>query len=90
VPLNTPWDDEFEHLLRPLLRLLPAGAPITADLDLVAAGLDSLNVVELLSSVEDHYAIQFAEHQYAQQTVATPGRLWAAISQHRTAAQAGH
>lgn len=80
--MNTRWDDTFEQLLRPLLPLLPDDRPIGPELDLVAAGLDSLNVVELLAVLEDHYGFAFADHEIAQQTVATPATLWTVVSAH--------
>jgi acyl carrier protein len=77
-----PWDASFEELLRPLLRLLPEDMPITPDLDMIGAGLDSLNVVELLSTIEEHYRITLDDDQFAQSTVATPATLWKAVSAH--------
>jgi acyl carrier protein len=87
--LTVPWDDAFEGLLRPLLPLLPATAPMIADLDLVRAGLDSLNVVELLAVVEDHYGIVLADHEISQDTVSTPARLWAVVNGHLRTPEAG-
>lgn len=78
------WDDAFEGLLRPLLPLLGPDARITPELDMVAAGLDSLGVVELLAEVEDHYGIVLADDEIAQQTVESPGALWRVVDAHLT------
>lgn len=80
--MTGPWDETFEQVLRPLLPLLPAQQPITADLDLVGAGLDSLRVVELLAEVEDRYDIALADEEIAQQTVESPGSLWRVVQAH--------
>lgn len=83
--MPTPWDDEFERILRPLLRLHPADAALPSDLDLVAAGLDSLGVVELLFQVEEWYEIRLPDEQVGQHLFTTPGSLWSTISQLRSA-----
>jgi acyl carrier protein len=83
--MDSPWDPTFERLLRPLLPLLPADREIAPDLDLIGAGLDSLNVVELLSCVEDEYQITLTDEEFVQQTVATPAALWRTIALHTSA-----
>lgn len=80
--MGVPWDDGLEPLLRPLLPLLPADAPLTADLDLLRNGLDSLNVVELLAAIEDHYDILLADDEISARTVSTPATLWRVVSGH--------
>ena len=80
--MSVPWDDAFEGLLRPLLPLLPADAPLTEDLDLVRCGLDSLNVVELLAGIEDHYDIVLADDEISAKTVSMPATLWRVVSGH--------
>jgi acyl carrier protein len=82
--MAAPWDPAFERLLRPLLPNLPPDAPIEPGLDMIAAGLDSLNVIGLLASVEDHYDILLDDEEIAQQTVETPATLWAVVSGHLT------
>ncbi|GAA0572162.1 hypothetical protein GCM10010172_65870 [Paractinoplanes ferrugineus] len=77
------WDSAFEELLRQFLPLLPERNPVTADLDLVAAGLDSLGLVELLIQIEETYEIRLADELVAQETFATPDRLWSVVSQLR-------
>jgi acyl carrier protein len=74
------WDSGFEGLLRSLLPFLPERDAVTADLDLVAAGLDSLGMVELLIQVEERYGITFPDDLVAQETFATPAALWSVVS----------
>ncbi|KHD78398.1 hypothetical protein MB27_05290 [Actinoplanes utahensis] len=85
-----PWDDSFEKLLRPLLPLLPPRTRIVPELDLVAAGLDSFGVVELLAEVEDHYGILLDDEEITAQAVESPATLWRIVSAHLTAEAPGH
>lgn len=80
--MSSSWDDAFEGLLRPLLPLLPPDAPLTEDLDMLRSGLDSLNVVELLAGMEDHYDIVLADDEISAKTVSTPATLWRVVSGH--------
>jgi diaminopimelate decarboxylase len=63
-----------------MLPMLPADVAITPELDLIAAGLDSFALVELLIQIEEHYEIEVADELVAQQMFATPATLWLTIS----------
>ncbi|MFE9422565.1 phosphopantetheine-binding protein [Kitasatospora sp. NPDC006697] len=74
------WDTGFEELLR---RVLPGTGPLAPDTDLMASGLDSLRIVELLVGLEDQYEIEIDDHVLTFETFATPGRLWSVVSDAR-------
>ena len=79
----TVWDQQFEDLLRQRLPYLPVDQEFTADLDLRDFGLDSLGVVELLSSLESAYSIRLADDALDLANFATPGVLWETVSRQR-------
>jgi acyl carrier protein len=83
------WDDAFEAILRPRLRLHAHNAEIPPDLDMVAAGLDSQGIVELLYQVEDHYGISFLFEYASEHTFTTPGGMWDTIQRCREVAGKG-
>ncbi|MER5352898.1 phosphopantetheine-binding protein [Kitasatospora sp. NPDC002551] len=74
-----PWDPAFEELLRATLVDLPAGPALHADLDLPAAGLDSMRMVVLLSRIEERYGLVLPDEYLAMETFASPGALWQAL-----------
>jgi len=76
----TEWRNDFEDLLRPMLPMLPVDAELTSELDLIAAGLDSFALVELLIQIEEHYGIRVDDELVAQEMFATPATLWRIIS----------
>lgn len=71
------WTDEYEDLLR---RALPGIGPIAPDTDLPANGLGSMQVVELLVSLEDHYDIEIGDEELSFEMFATPAVLWQAVT----------
>jgi acyl carrier protein len=73
------WPEAFELVLRPLIPLLPADAPLAPDLELQRAGLDSLATVNLLIELEDTFNITFPDDMLKASTVSTPANLWAAL-----------
>ncbi|MCW6006772.1 AMP-binding protein, partial [Micromonospora sp. CPCC 205371] len=75
-----PWDDTFEALLRAVLTFLPAEDPLTPDLELAAAGLDSLSTMELLASLENAYDIVIPDERLVLDMFETAGTLWDEIS----------
>lgn len=77
--MTHPWDDRFEDLLRDAVPALKE-VTLTPDLDLVAHGLDSMAIVELLVRVEDVYGARLSDAALGFRTFGTPGSLWAAVS----------
>ncbi|MFD9498145.1 phosphopantetheine-binding protein [Streptomyces sp. NPDC060035] len=78
--MTAPWDEAFESILRTLLRTLSDGAPLDPDLDLAAAGLDSMASVELLLLLEETYGIEIPDDLLQPSTFATAGNLWQTIT----------
>ncbi|MFV2013574.1 MULTISPECIES: phosphopantetheine-binding protein [unclassified Micromonospora] len=63
------------------LPLLSQDVPITDDLDLVAAGLDSLAMISLLVEVEDQFGVQIPDNRLSAATFTTPRALWSIIAE---------
>lgn len=74
------WDERFEKILRSHLPFLPPDDALTEGLSLRDFGLDSIGTVELLSALESTYGFRFADDLLDMKTFATPGVLWASIS----------
>ncbi|CAM3351095.1 acyl carrier protein [Kibdelosporangium persicum] len=70
------WDDQFEELLRGHLPYLAADEPLDEHTPLRELGLDSLAMVEVLSSVEKLYQVRLADDALTLENFETPGRLW--------------
>ncbi|MEV7195510.1 phosphopantetheine-binding protein [Streptomyces sp. NPDC093510] len=85
---NIMWDAQFEYILRAWLPFLPEETPITADLNLRDAGLDSLGTVDLLFSVENSYDVKFTDSALDMETFATADSLWRTISELKRTAEA--
>jgi acyl carrier protein len=62
------WDPQFEDILRKYLPYLPAGEPISGDMSLFDAGLDSIGAAELLSVVERTYNVRFVDDALSMET----------------------
>jgi acyl carrier protein len=73
-------DPRLEEVLRPHLVLLEVSAPITPDLVLRDAGVDSLALIELLINIEQVFEIEFPDELLVADTFSTPRALWQAIS----------
>lgn len=63
------------------LPLLSQDVPITDDLDLVTAGLDSLAMISLLVEVEDEFGVQIPDDRLNAATFTTPQALWSIIAE---------
>ncbi|GAB2593878.1 hypothetical protein Aab01nite_82310 [Paractinoplanes abujensis] len=74
------WDEPFEQLLRKHLSLMEADDVLAADTQLRDFGLDSLGVVELLSSLERTYDVRFVDDALHIDNFATPQVLWSTLS----------
>ncbi|MEV4400128.1 phosphopantetheine-binding protein [Nonomuraea sp. NPDC049607] len=62
---------------------LPFLAPdekVQEDLDLMAFGLDSLGIVDLLAALESAFDVRFQDEALALDTFRTPGTLWGVLS----------
>ncbi|WP_328316319.1 acyl carrier protein [Streptomyces sp. NBC_00388] len=74
-------DPRFTELLRPFLKNAgPDGVDITPETDLRRLGVDSMQAIELLFSVEDTFAISLPDEELNDTTFATAGSLWRVIS----------
>jgi acyl carrier protein len=72
-------DQGFADLL---IKFLPrAPQPITEDVRLRDAGLDSIHSIDLLLAIEDKYDIEFPSHLLNDATFDTAGSLWSAVDQ---------
>ena len=75
------WSAEYEELLR---RAIPGLGPIAPDTDLFANGLGSLQLVQLLVSLEDQYGIVIGDDELTFEIFATPEVLWKAVTAARS------
>jgi len=71
----------FVAAVRRNLPLLSQDETITEDLDLTAAGLDSLAMVNLLMEVEDEFAVTIPDDKLNGAVFSTPKALWSTISE---------
>jgi len=77
------WDDRFPALLRENLPEFPEDGTLDADTDLVAAGLDSVQLISLVMALEAEYGVTFADEYFSSKTFATPGAVWQAVQELR-------
>ena len=77
------WDERFEPVLRRFLRALEDQAPLPADADLGALGLDSLKAIQLLFAIEDAYQVSFPDEMLGPWLFTTPEALWTGLSKVR-------
>lgn len=71
------WSADYEDLLR---QAVPGIGPIAPDTDLIAKGLGSLQIVQLLVSLEDHYGFVLDDDELVFEMFATPEALWQAVT----------
>ena len=81
------WDDRFPTLLRENLPEFPEGATLESDTDLVASGLDSVQLISLVMALEAEYGVTFADEYFSSDTFATAGAVWQAVHELRGAHQ---
>ncbi|MFF4354906.1 acyl carrier protein [Streptomyces sp. NPDC001530] len=74
------WDEQFEEILRAHLPFLQNDEVLDKESSLRDLGLDSLGMVELLSSLEKAYGVRFLDDLLTMETFATPGTLWSTLS----------
>jgi len=70
---------EFQTILRAHLPYVDSGELGAAD-ELASLGLDSMGVVALLADFEDGYGIELPDDILNEETFATVGSLWQALS----------
>ncbi|MEU8265846.1 phosphopantetheine-binding protein [Sphaerisporangium sp. NPDC049002] len=70
---------EFQNILRPHLPYAGSDDFSACD-DLAGLGLDSMGVVQLLVALEDGYDIELPDDILDEETFATVGSLWRALS----------
>ncbi|MDB1089338.1 phosphopantetheine-binding protein [Streptomyces sp. ACA25] len=80
---GSPWDERFAKVLGTVLPRLGAGADLTSDSSLRAAGLDSLALVELLVQLEEAYDVTIPDDALAPEVFATPATLWELLQEVR-------
>ncbi|WEH12237.1 phosphopantetheine-binding protein [Streptomyces sp. VNUA24] len=80
LPLQAPWDDRFEKILRENLAELDPGRPLEPDASLPDLGMDSLKSVALLVALEDAYGITFPDEGLTARTFASPRNLWMQVA----------
>ncbi|WP_049569155.1 phosphopantetheine-binding protein [Nonomuraea sp. SBT364] len=78
---ETVFPVNFIATVRAHLKLLAPDAVIEPDLDLVAAGLDSLAMVGLLLDLEEGWEITIPDSRLSWETFRTPQSLWTAVSE---------
>ena len=74
-------DPRYTDLLNPFLKRSGSdGTAVTPDTDLRRLGVDSMQAIELLFSIEDTFGISLPDEELNDRTFATVGSLWAAIA----------
>jgi acyl carrier protein len=61
------------------LTFLPIAEPLKEDIELREFGLDSIDMVELLTTLESAYSVRFMDEDLKVETFATPATLWRAL-----------
>jgi acyl carrier protein len=77
------WDDRYAVLLREHLPELPEGTTLESDTDLAAAGLDSVQLINLVVALEAEYAVTFADEHFTNETFDTAGAVWKTLQELR-------
>ncbi|MGX1885239.1 acyl carrier protein [Streptomyces sp. NPDC055287] len=68
-------DARFTEMLKPFLPFL-GDQDITAETPLRELGLDSMQAIELMFTLEDTFGVQLPDEALTEQTFATAGSLW--------------
>lgn len=76
-------DPAFVRILRSHLKYLDQGEELDPDRPLRDLGLDSMQAVELLFDIEDHFDRALDDDDLSEATFATASSLWAVISKDR-------
>jgi acyl carrier protein len=73
-------DPAFTQILRRHLKYLEPGEALDPDRPLRDLGLDSMQAVELLFDIEDHFDRALDDEDLTEETFATATSLWAVVS----------
>jgi diaminopimelate decarboxylase len=73
------WDARFEEVLRETVPGLDEHTHLTPGLDLRAAGVTSLIMVQLLIRLESEYDVELPDELLTFQIFGSPSRLWQAL-----------
>ena len=84
--LNIPRS--FQEALLPHLPYAESSDLAAAD-DLAALGLDSMGVVQVLAELEDSLGVDLPDEALTEETFATVGSLWQAVSEYVPAEPVG-
>lgn len=79
------WPEQFEQILRGRIGEPPPLGELPPDLDLEAAGLDSLETIGLLIELEEQFEFVLEDRYLNPETFATPASLWAKVISCRSA-----
>jgi diaminopimelate decarboxylase len=74
------WPAEFEEAVRSHLSDPPAVGEMDPDLNLFAAGIDSLATIGLMTDLEMRFDFEFPDELLSTNTFSTPRTLWSAMS----------
>lgn len=74
------WPAEFEAVVRSHLPEPPLPGELDPDLDLMAAGIDSLGTIGLMTALEERFDFEFPDEMLSIITFSTPRILWTAMS----------
>jgi acyl carrier protein len=74
------WPAEFEELVRPHCRFVPADSPVDPDTGFALLGLDSLAMLTLIAEVEDRFGVMIPDTVMVGQEFDTPASMWRSVS----------
>jgi acyl carrier protein len=74
------WPAQFETVIRSHLPDPPPLGKMSPDLDLPAAGIDSLKTIGLMVELEECFGFEFPDELLSTDTFSTPRILWTSIS----------
>jgi hypothetical protein len=77
------WDTRFEILVRQSLPRLGPGDQLDPYCNMQDFGLDSLNMVALLNSLEEQYEVTLPDEYLTLDTFSTPHALWSVLEKLR-------
>jgi acyl carrier protein len=74
------WPVEFEVVVRSFLPAPPPVGELDPDLDLAAAGIDSLATIGLMVGLEERFGFEFPDELLTAVLFSTPRILWNALA----------